>query len=207
MRKIIIIIFAVFCFFNANSQVKFGIKGGLNANFNKWNFKETLQQFDITKAGNSAGFHVGFQLRFHTKIGLYFEGDALYNYSSQKVNVFENDIQTSSLMMKNHNLDLPVLVGFKIGFFRIFAGPKFTVNLGNDIGKSLTDINNIHFKYDNNVFGYQAGVGFDILKKITIDVSYNGRFYRSNQEFIINGNPIEGRLANNQLWISAGFLF
>lgn len=207
MRKILILIVALFCLGSASAQVKFGIKGGLNANFNKWNFQEIIQQFDVTKAGNSAGFHVGLQLRIQTKIGLYFEGDALYNYASEKVNIWDNGVNTSSIKISNHNLDIPVLVGFKFGFFRLYAGPKFTVNLGNDIGKSLTDITNIHFKYDSNAFGYQAGVGFDILKKITLDVSYNGRFYRSTQEFIINGNPIEGKFANNQLWISAGFLF
>lgn len=207
MKKALLLFAAICWVAVASAQVQFGIKGGINANLYGWNFSEAFSQFNLAKANNSAGFHVGAQLRVNTKIGLYIEGDALYNYASTKINIFENDIETGSIAMKQHNLDIPVLLGFKASFFRIYVGPVFAINLGTDVGKSLTDINDIQFKYDHNVFGFQAGIGFDILKKITLDLSYNGRFSKSTQEFIVNGQIINGKLANRQLWLSVGFLF
>ncbi len=207
MKRTLLILVALMLTTSVFSQIRFGIKGGLNANLYGLNFKEVVDQFNLAKGNSSAGFHVGAQLRFQTKIGLYIQGEALYNYSSAKVDIIENGFKDGNIMIKNHVLDIPALVGFKIGFFRIYAGPTFAINLGQDVGKSLSDIRNISFKYDNNVFGYQAGVGFDIIKKITIDLNYNGRFSRNTQTFTIDNIDYEGKLANRQIWLSVGFLF
>ena len=42
---------------------------------------------------------------------------------------------------------------------------------------------------------------------ITFDVSYNGRFTKSDHNISIDGTVVDGKQTNSQLWFSVGFLF
>ena len=206
MKKITLLIVAI-CFATSSyAQFGFGIKAGANANLYSLDFKDIVDQFDISQDGKNAGFHAGLQFRFNTKMGLYFQTDALYTYAESKVNITDFG-STSTVSSIQHGLDIPVLVGLKLGFFRVYGGPKFNIALGSDIHKSLNNISDIDFTMNKETFGYQLGIGFDILKKLTIDLSYNGRFSRSDNEIIIDNQHIPGSKTTSQLWLSVGILF
>ena len=206
MKKILFLAILPCIATSSYAQFGIGVKGGANANLYSLNFDDIVEQFDVSQDGKNAGFHVGAQLRFNTKIGLYFQGDVLYTYSEEKINMSSYD-SNAWVAATRHGLDIPVLVGFKLGFFRVYAGPKFQASLGDDITQSISNLAKIDFKMDDEVFGYQIGIGFDIFKKLTIDLNYNGRFSQSSQELIINDSVIHGSKTTSQLWLSVGILF
>ncbi|MCK7531208.1 MAG: hypothetical protein MZV63_09280 [Marinilabiliales bacterium] len=40
--------------------------------------------------------------------------------------------------------------------------------------------------YNKATFGYQAGVGFDLLKRLTVDVRYEGNLSKFGEEVMIS---------------------
>lgn len=188
------------------SQINFGIKGGVVANMYELNFNNNIEDVNLSQNGKNAAFHVGLQLRYRTKLGLYVQSDVLYSYLPEKINMaFEGE--NSSIDIERHGLEIPVLVGFKLAFFRIYAGPKFYIHLDDNISKSLSNSAGIGYDFGDEIFGYQVGIGFDIINRVTIDLSYNGRFAKSAHDIMVDGNTIHGKQTNSQLWLSVGFLF
>ena len=97
-----------------------------------------------------------------------------------------------------NRLSVPLLVGMKFGSFRINAGPAVNIRLGTP--KSLFDnsggvstglqIQESDFDkiYKGAVWGFQAGFGFDILKKLTLDARYAGGFGKQFGDTVTTGN-------------------
>jgi hypothetical protein len=69
-------------------------------------------------------------------------------------------------------LEIPILVGFKLGPLRINAGPSAAIQIGSP--KALIADPNFDKMYKGATFGYQAGVGLDIFKTLALDVRYGG---------------------------------
>lgn len=207
MRKILLTFIIVLTTSLSYGQFKLGVKAGMNANLYSLNFEDITNQLNINEAGKSAGFHAGLQLRLETKLGLYFGVDGLYTYTPERLDISGENGISSNLSIRHHGIDIPVLVGFKIAFFRVYAGPKFYINVGETLSKSLLSNNKINYNLDKNVFGYQVGLGFDILKKITVDVTYNGMFKKGTQTITIDNIVNKGNVTSRQLWVTLGFLF
>ena len=207
MRKILVLITAMLLIGGAvnkaNAQINFGVKGGVVANLYELNFDNIKENIQLSQDGKNAAFHLGLQLRFGTKLGLYVQGEALYSYIPEKINVLDNGV-SSSLKVERHGLEIPVLVGFKLAFFRVYAGPKFYVTLKESVNKTLSNSLNIDYDFGNEVFGYQVGIGFDIIKRVTFDLNYNGRFTKSDHNIYVDGTVIPGKQTNSQLWFSVG---
>ncbi len=66
------------------------------------------------------------------------------------------------LQQKFTKLNIPVLLGFKLGPLRINAGPAASILL-----PEPTDMIDIA-TYKKATFGYQAGVGLDLFKKLPL---------------------------------------
>jgi len=71
-----------------------------------------------------------------------------------------------------NKLEVPVLVGFKLGPIRLNAGPAAAIQIGSP--KALIDDPDFENMYRGATFGYQAGLGFDLFKKLTFDARYGG---------------------------------
>ncbi len=202
MKKLLLSLVVLMSSTVAMAQIDLGIKAGANLDFNKI----TLETFDDLSFDNpaTAGFHAGLQLRLNTKLGLYVQGDAIYNFSSTKANFKLEDVE--NLLYKSHSIDIPVVVGFKFAFLRVYAGPKFNLGISHSAEMGGHDAD---FSYDQNVMNYQAGIGLDLLGKITLDVNYNGAFGKSTQTFELEGvgQSLITKSSANQVWLSVGFLF
>ena len=87
--------------------------------------------------------------------------------------------------LKAMNFQVPILVGYKFDLIsmlalRAQAGPtlNFTIPQKTLVNKSVgtsepAEISNDTFDTKSIAFGFQAGVGVDIMSKITVDVNYN----------------------------------
>ncbi len=212
MRKLFILIFCLSVVSGLNAQIKFGLKGGVNSSAIKLNEVITVtsgtEEYDLEGlTERTIGFHGGFMLRV-TFFGAFIQPELLFTSTGGKVTV--KDIYnynpsksgewTEKLEFKK--LDFPVMVGYKFGPARLQFGPvaSFIISSKTD----LFDTAGYEEKYKSATFGYQAGVGIDILKKVTFDFRYEGNLSKLGDGMTISGEDFNFDSRPNQLIFSLG---
>jgi hypothetical protein len=140
---------------------QFGIKGGMNLT--------DLSHTGTFNSSNQAGYLGGIWMRFGA-LGFNFQPEAYV--TGKDVNVDNNGSLTRA---KFTSLDVPLLVGAKVGAFglgaRFYTGPvvSFALNKDQSFSQAAGDI--IHLNYNNQNYAWQFGTGLDI-RKISIDLRY-----------------------------------
>jgi hypothetical protein len=170
MRKLFVTTMVLLLALPAFSQVKFGIKAGASTT--------TVPTYEATGTGSNIealedaawGLHAGIFLRFG--LGpVYLQPEVVFNS-----NTYEYRVQTATaseiLDQRFNRLEIPLLLGIKLGPLRINAGPSATVPIGSP--DALIDDPNFEDMFRGTTFGYQAGVGVDIFNTITLDARYGG---------------------------------
>ena len=123
------------------------------------------------------GFVGGIFMRFGKKI--FIQPEILLSQKGGKFDVFEDGKSNGRTVDLNlTNIDLPVLVGVKLGnVLRINAGPvaSFRLSDSGNLGDSIKEYQgqSANETFKDVILGYQAGVGFDI-GKLNIDLRYEG---------------------------------
>jgi hypothetical protein len=116
------------------------------------------------------GFQAGAFVRLKI-LFLYLQPELVFATNSYDYNV-TTVTGTELLSQKFNRLEIPVLLGINVGPLRINAGPSASIQIGSP--KALIDDPDFENMYKGATFGYQAGVGVDILKHLTLDVRYGG---------------------------------
>ncbi len=171
MKKLIVLLFAFLLAFPAFSQVNLGIKAGAATS--------TVPTYDLSSGSNNIealkdaawGFHAGVFLRL-SLLGVYLQPEVVFASNTYEYNVTQGSNPTELLKQTFNRLDIPVLLGLKIGPIRINAGPAAAIQIGTP--KALIEDPDFESLYKGATFGYQAGIGFDLFKKLTIDARYGG---------------------------------
>ncbi|MFP4487976.1 MAG: porin family protein [Bacteroidales bacterium] len=203
MKKLVLILFAAIISSGAFAQFSWGLKAGASSN----NFKledpvnVTAQQTISSAETASWGFHGGAFIRI-SALGLMVQPEFLFSMSENNMIVTEDGVGDLK-SQKFSKLDVPVLLGIKLGPMRLMAGPAASVMLGSD-SDFFADAEDL---YNAATFGYQAGVGIDLMKKITIDVRYEGGLNRFGDEVKVGTETVtlDGRA--NAVVVSAGIMF
>lgn len=185
---------------NANAQIKFGLKGGLDVT----NMSLSNDVFD---ASNKTGFFVGPMVKVTIPIvGLSFDAAALYDQKEAKVSV--NDAETT---MTQKSLNIPVNVRYGFGLSSlanvfVFAGPQWGINVG-DKNFKWDDAGCYSLKKTN--FSVNVGLGVTLLSHLQLSANYNiacGKTadvtWEETSEKIVNGNS-----KNNSWQIALGYWF
>ncbi|MBM6991770.1 MAG: porin family protein [Prevotella sp.] len=155
----------------ADAQLKFGLKGGLNVS--KFSFSEKV--FD---SSNRAGWFVGPSAKFTLPIvGLSMDASALYNQISSTVqNV---DAASGETTVKQQTIQVPVNVryGFGLGSLAsvfVFAGPQFGFNVGDDTfnWKSSSSYENT-FQLKKSQLSVNVGAGVTLNTHLQLSANYN----------------------------------
>jgi len=214
MKKIIAIVFSIFIVLPAISQVNFGLKLGLNTtsvtmdDLNTITSAGTMYTVEKLKGANF-GIHGGLFVRL--KISkLYIQPELLLSTRTNEYTVTNITNLThpldSTVIQKFTKLDIPVMIGFKLGPLRLNAGPSASLLLNSPADL----IKDPKFKtiYSNLTFGYQAGVGIDLLNKLTIDLRYEGSLqkYQNKIENAV-GVPVTLDDRPNAFLVSVGMFF
>ncbi|HEY5469886.1 MAG TPA: outer membrane beta-barrel protein, partial [Bacteroidales bacterium] len=165
MKKLFVLSLIVLASIPAFSQVKFGLKAGISTTNLSMADIKTLTSGNTSytvDAVTSAkyGFHGGAFVRF-TLLGIYLQPELLFTTRTNEYsikNVTNGQTSAASIVKQNFNkLDIPVLLGFKLGPLRVNAGPvgSLLINSPKDL------ISNPDFKnnYSKMTIGYQAGLG------------------------------------------------
>ena len=204
MKKILAIGFIVLLSLPAFSQLKFGIKAGVESTtvptYELGNGSATIEALKDA----SWGWHAGLFLR--AKLGpVYLQPEAVFASTSFDYTV--NNAGADELMsQKFDRLSVPILVGFKLGPVRINAGPAATIMIGSP--KSLIEDPNFDQMYKGALWGYQAGLGVDLLKKLTIDARFAGGLGDlMGDQVSIGGQTFQLDYSQTSFILSLGWMF
>jgi len=136
---------------------QFGVKGGVNLT--------NLSRSGVFNSSNQAGYLGGIWMRFGA-LGVNFQPEA---YITSK------DVTVEGNTSKFTSVDVPLLVGAKVGAFglgaRFYTGPvvSFTINKDQTLSSAATSI--YQLEYQNQNYAWQLGAGMDI-RKISVDLRY-----------------------------------
>lgn len=210
MKKLIAVLVVTFLMFQgADAQLfKYGLKGGIG--FSSLGFSDITgiqdgeDVYKLVTGDAVTGFHIGLQTR--VKIAMLFIQPELYfNAGGSTVEqVYENGA-TELLNIRYNSLDLPVLLGVKLGPVRLMLGPTGSYVMKEENGLAELDPN-YSLLSSSMTWGWQGGIGVD-LSKFTLDVRYEGSLSKFGESISIDGRDytLDGR--PNQILISLGFWF
>jgi hypothetical protein len=212
MKKLFAIVFVVLISIPAFSQVKFGIKAGVSTTSLTMETLKTIQSGSTSYTVEALteakyGFHGGAFVRL-SLFGIYLQPEFLLSMRTNEYTVknvqIPTDIQTVS--QKFNKLDIPVMLGLKLGPVRLNAGPAASLLINSP--EALIDNPDFKSMYSKMTIGYQAGVGLDILKMLTIDLRYEGSLKKfQNQIETATGTTVNLDDRANAFLLSLGLIF
>lgn len=193
MKKVILVMCLAFGFSQiSNSQINFGLKGGVNYNSNS--IKETTQDV-FNGAKSKTGFHGGIWLRAKLPIvGFYIRPELIYTNLENTVN-YNNGVAAKTTAYSFQKIDIPVLLGKKIfGIGNVFIGPSFQYVLESDF--EISDLKSVDSK--GFTVGLQFGGGIE-FGKLGIDVRWERGFSDVESSFLDGTTNVEFDTRVNQI--------
>ena len=212
MKKLLAILFTVLITLPALSQLNWGIKAGLSTTF-----ITMADAKSITSGGTTyiidklkgANYGIQFGAFARLKIAmLYIQPELLFSTRSNEYTLSKANSLTDSITVKQNfnKLDIPVMLGLKFGPLRVNAGPVGSLRIGSP--KNLVNDPDFKAMYAQMTFGYQAGIGLDIFKKLTLDVRYEGSLKKyQNQIENTAGTKFNLDDRPNSFLFSVGLMF
>jgi hypothetical protein len=209
MKKLLVVLLAAFIAIPAFPQfLKAGIKAGVSSNtisMNKIQLNGAVPYTVEALSTASYGFHGGLFLRLKISV-LYIQPEILFATSKNSYKV--TNVTTGTIKevgQQLNNLSIPVMIGVKFGPIRINAGPAGSIAISSP--KALIDDPNYKDLYNKMSIGYQAGLGIDILKKLTIDMRYEGSLKKYQNQIQNAGVKIPLDNRPNAFLMSIGLMF
>jgi Outer membrane protein beta-barrel domain len=197
----------------ASAQViKFGLKGGLN--YSKLKFDDVsnvvsgASEYSLMEDESFQSFHIGVMSRIKV-FNMYLQPELYFNTSGGKV-LIEDMSGTTTLsevrQVKYNKIDVPVLIGMKFGPVRVNAGPVASIMLSesNEIEDIIPEMESLS---KSASFGYQAGVGIDFLKFLTLDYRYEGSLSKWGDKITVAGSDYAFDSRGSMHMVSLGIFF
>ena len=156
---------------NAQAQVQFGIKGGLNVT------SMSLDKDKLLDTENQAGFFIGPTVKFTLPIvGLGIDASALYDQREAKIKGDGDDKDITSARLKTQAINIPINLRYGVGLGSVanvffFAGPQFGFYVG-DKNKSIF-LDAAEWKLKSSNFSVNVGLGFTVLSNLQVSANYN----------------------------------
>jgi hypothetical protein len=204
-RILFIVLFISIAMSNVWGLFKIGVRAGVTSSSISASDITVPNEYTIETLNNSK---VGLQIGLMSQIklgGLFIQPEVLIATSGGEVRV--NDLVNNTSVVKDQKftkIDIPVLVGIKMGPLRLGIGPVASMVLKSK--SELTDIDKFDDKFKSATFGYQAGVGLDIWK-IALDLKYEGNLSRLGDQVTISGKNYSFDSRGHQIIFGVGFLF
>ena len=204
MKKIILISSLAILFLNSSAQIDFGIKGGLNISNVKASEILTDDYRINPAASGNLGYHIGGFFRA-SLVGIFIQPELYFSSISSEYKVEDLSGTVGQLVnQKIGRIDVPVLVGVKLGTFRLGLGPVGSIIVSDQ--SDLTDITGYEATLKSATFGYQLGAGLDIWK-LGIDLRYEGGLTKLGDQLDIGGHTINLDNRVRQIIISLAINF
>ncbi len=210
MKKLILMLIAsMFIVTVSNAQLfNYGIKAGIGFSSLKiediTGISDGSDVYDLITGDGVMGYHFGLQTRIDLAL-LMIQPELYFNAGGGTVEQVVDGGATEILNVKFNRIDIPLLVGVKLGPARINVGP-----VGSFVISETTDLTELNPDFEmfskSMTWGFQAGLGLDI-SKLAIDVRYEGSLSVLGETFSIGGTdfPLDAR--PSQWIISLGYWF
>lgn len=210
MKKSILIAAALFFLVQvSNAQLfNYGIKGGIGFSSLTINDVKGISSgsdvYDLITGDGVTGYHLGLQSRVKIAM-IYLQPELYWNAGGGTIEQVIDGGVTEILEVKFNRLDIPLLVGGKIGPVRLNIGPVGSIVLSESNDGSTADFDYELYKDAMN-WGWQGGIGVD-LWKISLDLRYEGSLSNLSDSLPeeLQGYNMDPR--PSQWIISAGFWF
>jgi len=175
MMKPVLFVLCTFCLATTSTaQIAFGLRGGVH--------KLISNPSDFTVGSGDSAFvfglenaHVGYQFGGYVRFGkgVYFQPELMFNTSRSDYSIKEPNVKQ---LIKNETynyLNMPLMVGFKIGPLLFHGGPVGHYYLNSR--SELTDIDGYEARFDQFTWGWAAGLGVG-AGRVGVDLRYEGNF-------------------------------
>ena len=204
---------------SSSRKVSFGIRVG--ANFSKldelWYQTPRLDQngLPMMSGGNvvydffqqndarSTGLVGGLYARFGNLF--YIQPEVLFSVKGGRFDIVGQGLQTQSVDIKVGSIDIPILLGIRLGPLRVNAGPMASLNvLNSDFKGTLNQYGSQPFSQTTKQaqLGYQAGIGLSLMG-LQLDLRHEGGLKVTSSADPANNVP-----ARANVWqLTAGFGF
>ena len=203
--KAIVFFLCAFLSVNAFSQFRLGVTAKLTSSTIKAsdivvispqdNKKYQVQSLSDAKVGVQAGLVAQIILG-----GFFIQPEFLLAYTGGAVKVTDiTDNISKENAQRFTRLDIPVLIGRKMGPLRLGIGPVASIILSKPSDAWNFSTDNVNSKYKSATFGYQVGAGLD-LWKLAIDLKYEGNLSKLGNGVDIGGKKYAFDSRNRQ-WI------
>jgi hypothetical protein len=206
MKKIIIVLFAALISIPAFPQIfKFGLKaGGQSTTVPTYNISDGTT--NITSIEDwQWGFHGGAFLRIKLAF-LTLQPEVVFVSNTFDYSVSSGTTPAVPEVQTFNRLAIPLLLGVKLGPIRVNLGPAAAVQIGTP--KALVDDPNFQNMYKTALWGYQAGLGIDLFKKLTLDARIAGGLGDMlGDEVTIGGQTFNLDYSQTTFMLSAGWIF
>ena len=147
---------------SAMAQLDFGLRASLLSSSISLEGVST----DITEGDAEIGYQFGVFARVKVLI-FYIQPELLFTNSGATV----NEIGGGNITLDYNKIDVPVMIGMKLGPIRVQAGPSFSFLSSAEATDASGAVEDLKDNYNSSTVGYQAGVGIDISKFI-FDLKY-----------------------------------
>ena len=213
MKKLFAIVFVALVSIPAFSQLNFGLKAGVSTTSLSMPTIKTITSGTTTFTVDALtaakyGFNGGVFVRV-TLFSFYIQPELLFSTRTNEYTVVDknNPLPSGTYIAKQsfNKLDIPVMLGFKLGPLRLNAGPVGSLLINSP--KAIITNPDYKNNYNKMTFGYQAGLGFDLLF-LTFDLSYEGSLKKyQNQIQNLTGTKYNLDDRPNAFLFSVGLMF
>lgn len=214
MKKLtVLLLITFFAFQVADAQIfRYGIKAG--AGFSSLKFEDITgitsgpDAYDLITGESVMGYHLGVQTRINIAM-LVIQPEVYFNAGGGTVERVVEAGANELLDVTFSRIDIPILVGVKLGPARLNVGPagSYILNQEHELGELPGLAEDYTLFTKSLTWGFQAGIGLDILKKITLDARYEGSLSRLGETMAIGGSEFELDARPSQWVISLGIMF
>lgn len=154
---------------------------------------------EIKNGTNQLGYHLGLTSRVKI-LGLFVQPELLFTSINSEMSVKDPSTgMEETEEIKIQRLDLPILIGLKLGPALGFIGPIMSRQM-------QTEPETSELVFKSGTWGYQIGAGLE-FGKFGIDLRYEGSFSSPVTSVVINNQTFELDSRVSQLILSGSYHF
>jgi hypothetical protein len=185
------------------SQIKFGVRAGVNVASIKSD-DLTIDKSTFESAKNSfMGYHIGITGQISVA-GFFLMPELLLTRTGGQIRFIDSLSVSKLVEQKFTRLDIPVIFGKKYGPLRVGLGPVFSTILSSK--SELSDIQGLGDSFNKASIGYQLDLGLDIWK-LGFDVRYEGNLSKLGSGVKLFGNQHNFDSRQRQFLFSVAYYF
>ncbi|MEL6141854.1 MAG: outer membrane beta-barrel protein [Bacteroidota bacterium] len=190
--KFPLLLLLVLSFSGLSAQFQFGIKAGLATSSLEGEqlrlTGEGLEDIMLALEEADYGIQAGIFMRLFLGDKLFLQPEFTFNTMEANFRLDDPDQDEAFIFSERYNnIDVPLLIGYKLGPLNLQAGP-----VGHFFFENTSDIitqEGWDQAFETFNIGYALGGALDI-GPLTIDVRYDGNFSKFGQTFTFAGNEV-----------------